>query len=164
MSLKFKAPGWSSISGTLEDSEGRLPIAWMATCPLAEEDLSIVGKGPLDRHCGLPVRTLERLPRGGILIAATGPRAYTGTSDFPLFRAPLRVANGWRKGRPLAVIRRNLSTIVLDRMVEDELLNIAVWFGAEEPTPETVQHADQVLATFAIDHNGVNDPVLSDVS
>jgi hypothetical protein len=122
-------------------SGDRLTVAWAANVSfVSEKDLS-----------GFPTDTIRSLPADGIVITAIDLRPYTGGESFPNLREPLDLSQGVcasddYEGQPA----ENVSQCRIDTMVEDEIFNVMVWFGANEPGEDLRAEANEELARLVL--------------
>jgi len=133
---------WTLVLTTI-DPNGRqdLPIVWAANVPFS----------PNDSTSGFPTNTVRDLPPGGILITVVGPREYTGDTVFPAATFPLTISQGFcshdqYETQPAP----HVSKCLVDVMVGDELLNVTLWFGMNDPSDEMYEEANAQLARLAL--------------
>jgi len=135
------AEGWYTVLTRL-DKEGSSPaIVWAANVPFASEESTT----------GWPSETIRDLPPDGIVITVIGPREYTGGESFPQVRLPLTVSQGFcspdqYEGQPAP----HVSKCLVDTMVGDRLLNVTLWFGANDPAEPMYAAADSELARLEV--------------
>jgi hypothetical protein len=143
---RFDPPaGWDSLAETVPVGTDWLPIAWASNVAFKPED------DPFDTG---PNATLRSLPSNGIVLVAVGPHPSRSITDRRLKRRafPLKIADGvWfpegYEGQPA----RNVSFGYLDSRVDDQVLNVLFYFGANEPSRAMWAEADRVLATLSVE-------------
>jgi hypothetical protein len=139
---QFSVPdGWYSRSETVRVGTTNLPVAWASNVAFEPED---------DPSDTAPVATLRRLPSDGIVLVAVGP--HSAEAEFPPLDSPLKTSDGTflasqYEGQPAP----NVSFGYIDRRVDDGVLNVFYYFGANDPGREMRAQADRVLATLTVE-------------
>lgn len=134
--------GWNIVLTTIDPNNPQdLPIVWTANVPFAPEEST----------SGFPDNTVESLPPNGIVMTVVGPREYTGDTVFPPARFPLTISQGFcnhdqYEGQPAP----HVSGCLIDTKVEDQLLNVTVWFGTNRPSEDLYQEADAQLSRLVV--------------
>jgi hypothetical protein len=138
--------GWRTFESKTDIGSEPAPVAWAANVQFEAERV--------DR--GLPENTVRKLPAGGIVISALGPRRFVGDVPFPDSSVPLEVSlegcvsSYEGQSNPLVTL------CPLDRRVgSNEVLNVMVWLGADAPAAKPSQRlldlANEQLSRFTID-------------
>lgn len=149
MQLSFNAPnGWNVHRGDYGVGDFALPTLWTSDTAFAKADVDSRFDPTHQSAFGIPTETIAALPENAIVLVAMGPRAYTGQSDFPLFKPPLRLVNGYQRALPYGV-SSDTAEFHIDRWVGDQLLNVTIWLGASE-SAQLEQIADDALARLTI--------------
>lgn len=134
--------GWNIVLTTIDPNNTQdLPIVWAANVPFSPEDST----------SGFPNNTVRGLPPTGIAMTVVGPREYTGGTVFPPATFPLTISQGFcshdqYEGQPAPRVSRCL----VDTMVGDQLLNVTVWFGMNNPSKEMYDEANAQLARLVV--------------
>ncbi|MEX2274339.1 MAG: hypothetical protein WEA10_02075 [Actinomycetota bacterium] len=141
-SLGFAAAGgWYTSASSIGARPDELSVAWAANVPfVSASDTS-----------GFPTATVRALPPDGIVITAVEPRAYSGSEKFSQLQQPLALSQGTctstnYEGQP----SDNVSRCLIDVMMKGELLNVAVWFGVNNPSEDKIDAANQELERLEI--------------
>jgi hypothetical protein len=134
--------GWNLVLTTIDPNSSRdLPIVWAANAPFSPDESTY----------GFPTNTVRDLPADGIVITVVGPREYTADTDLPPATFPLTISQGFcsydqYETQPAP----NVSKCLVDTMVGDELLNVAVWFGTNRPSDDMYEEANAELARLVL--------------
>jgi len=141
------ATGWNIVETNNRQScsscPDKLDLAWAANVPFA----------PQDTQADWPTETLKNLPPGGIVIVVVGPWTYTGSDAIPGLQLPVQVENlhfeaaNWYEGQPAP----NVSSYFTSAHINpQEIVNVFVWVGSDNPTPALKAAADQELARLTM--------------
>ncbi len=136
--------GWNTVeTNNREAGTDQLDLAWAANVPFA----------PQDTQADWPTATLESLPAGAIVIVVVGPWAYTGGEQIPQLELPVRIENldferaNWWEGQPAP----NVSGYHISAHINaQEIVNVFVWMGSDDPTPQLKAAADEELARLML--------------
>jgi hypothetical protein len=130
MSTFPPAKGWKTFESRTDVGTESAPVAWTANVPFAAERVDQ----------GLPENTVRRLPAGGIVISALGPRPFKGDAPFPDLSVPLEVSLQSCVTSYEGQSNTHVTLCPLDRRVgSDQVLNVMVWLGAEAPGAQPSQ-------------------------
>ena len=121
----------------------KLDLAWAANVPFA----------PQDTQTDWPIETLKNLPPGGIVIVVVGPWTYTGSQAIPDLKRPIEVedlhfqAANWYEGQPAPNVSRYFTSAHIN---PQEIVNVFVWVGSDNPTPAMKAAADEELGWLTL--------------
>lgn len=137
----FEASGWETKSALIGTGDGSLSIAWASNVGFKDDP----------ENTSFPHTTIQALPPDGIVVSVVEPRPYTGDAEFETLALPVRLEDGYflsdqYEGQPATKV----STYVIDGWLEDQLLNVLVWLGSNQPTEEMRDAANEELGRLCV--------------
>jgi hypothetical protein len=127
---------------------GDIPIAWAANVPIKASDLAFVPQ--LNTLPGRPEATLRDLPANGVVIVAMLPLpeqnpAPANNPNFPDLELPLQLSETHLQADWEGRVAPNLSRYRILARVNDQYLDVQVYFGTLTPDDATTSTAQQEL-------------------
>jgi hypothetical protein len=143
-------PGWFVLESGARASTSFPAVAMASSVPFDPDD--DVGGAP--ESSGLPYSTLLRLPPDGVVITATfTPRGEEPWRDvaFAPQSLPVRLPTA-AEGRLATQIRPDapLGVYALDAAVNGYNLDLLVYFGAPDPSPQLIERAQDQLDRLVV--------------
>jgi hypothetical protein len=144
-------PGWFVLQSGARASTSFPAVAMASSVPFDPDD--DVGGAP--ESSGLPYSTLLRLPPHGIVIVATfTPRDVERWRDasFSSRKLPLRLPVVAVEGRFGAQVRPEepLGVYGLDAAVNGHNVDLRIYFGTRQPSPEMIERAQRQLDLLVV--------------
>lgn len=134
------APGWQVASTGPYAPETFLPLTWAANVPFRIEDLRVSALyGTLIFH---PTETLRHLPPDGIVVLAS---LASGDGDLPERELPLHLSDFDVRKTWEGQVAPTVPEYVFWVRVGGQNLDVRVYFGTLDPSPATLQAAQEEL-------------------
>lgn len=147
------APGWNVAStGPVPIGSEALTETWAANVPFAAEDLRASAlSGQL---IAWPGATMKRMPSDGVVMATSieapeGVPASPGRNyparDLPLELSDAEIQNEWE-----GQVAPNVPFYWVRATVKDQWVEVRIFFGAQAPSPATLQTAQDELDRLVV--------------
>jgi len=128
------------------------PTAWAANVPFAAGDLSRFAPDGYLRWESRPGETMRSLPPEGIVIVVTlfPPTEATPSPVFPARELPLQLSDFEVRPSWEGQVAPNVPEYRLWASVGGRDVDVAVFFGAQDPPPEVLRAAQEELDRLVI--------------
>jgi hypothetical protein len=147
-----RASDWNVAStGPVPADSEALTETWAANVPFGEADLR---ESALAGQMVWPERTMKSLPpEGAIMVASIDDpedAPASPTPDFPARDLPLQLSDAQVQNEWEGQVAPNVPFYWLTGAVKDQYVEVRIFFGSQDPSPSTLQAAQDELDRLAV--------------
>jgi hypothetical protein len=151
------AGGWSTVStGPVPVGSEGLSVTWASNVPFHAQDLR--DSAQVGQLVFTPRETMRALPPDGVVLVTDLPLPdklpATPGPNFPERELPLQLSDAEVQQQWEGQVAPNVPFYWLQGVVNDQYVEVRVFFGTQDPSPETLRAAQEELDRLLVPESG----------